>query len=68
VDGSVYATTVHSFTHGTDYTAVVSCDYLGRGDRLLLVDDFLANGSALRGLIDLVRQSRGRTLRRSSGN
>ncbi|MCI2050061.1 MAG: xanthine phosphoribosyltransferase [Lachnospiraceae bacterium] len=53
VDGSVYSTTVHSFTHGTDYTVVVSSDYLCRGDRLLLVDDFLANGSALRGLIDL---------------
>jgi xanthine phosphoribosyltransferase len=57
VDGSIYATTIHSFTHGNDYRAVVSCDYLGRGDRVLLVDDFLANGSALRGLIDLVHQA-----------
>ena len=57
VDGSIYATTIHSFTHGNDYRAVVSSDYLGRGDRVLLVDDFLANGSALRGLIDLVRQA-----------
>ncbi|WP_194611185.1 xanthine phosphoribosyltransferase [Clostridium vitabionis] len=57
VDGEVYATSVHSFTHGNDYQAVVSRDYLTRGDRVLLVDDFLANGNALRGLIDLVRQA-----------
>ena len=57
VDGYVYSTMVHSFTHGTDYNVVVSCDYLRREDSVLLVDDFLANGSALRGLIDLVRQA-----------
>ena len=57
VDGEVYATSVHSFTHGNDYQAVVSRDYLTRGDRVLLVDDFLANGNALCGLIDLVRQA-----------
>ncbi len=57
VDGAVYATVVHSFTHGTDYTVVVSRDYLLPGDRVLLVDDFLANGAALRGLVDLVRQA-----------
>ena len=57
VDGSVYATSVHSFTHGMDYTVVVSRDYLGPEDTVLLVDDFLANGAALRGLVDLVRQA-----------
>lgn len=57
VDGDVYATPVHSFTHGTDYTVMVSRDYLRAEDRVLLVDDFLANGAALRGLADLVRQS-----------
>jgi xanthine phosphoribosyltransferase len=57
VDGEVYATSVHSFTHGNDYQAVVSRDYLKHGDRVLLVDDFLANGNALRGLIDLVHQA-----------
>lgn len=53
VDGDVYSTVVHSFTHGVDYNVVVSRDYLGSEDRVLLVDDFLANGHALRGLIDL---------------
>lgn len=54
VDGSVYSTTVHSFTHHMDYDVVVSRDYLPAGERVLLVDDFLANGAALRGLIALV--------------
>ena len=57
VDGSVYSTVVHSFTHGTDYTVVVSRDYLLAGDTVLLVDDFLANGAALRGLVELCRQA-----------
>lgn len=57
VDGSVYSTVVHSFTHGTDYTVVVSRDYLLPEDTVLLVDDFLANGAALRGLVELCRQA-----------
>ena len=57
VDGSVYSTVVHSFTHGMDYTVVVSRDYLLPTDTVLLVDDFLANGAALRGLVDLVGQA-----------
>ena len=57
VDGDIYATRVHSFTHGTDYTVVVSRDYLRPEDKVLLVDDFLANGAALRGLVALVRQA-----------
>lgn len=54
VDGNVFSATAHSFTHGTDYTIMVSRDYLLPADRVLLVDDFLANGAALRGLIALV--------------
>lgn len=57
VDGSVYSTVVHSFTHGTDYNVVVSRDYLCSDDTILLVDDFLAGGNALRGLIDLCNQA-----------
>lgn len=57
VDGDIYSTTVHSFTHGTDYNVVVSSDYLTKDDRVLLVDDFLANGNALRGLVDLCSQA-----------
>ena len=56
VDGNVFSTTVHSYTHNTDYTVVVSSDYLKPEDRILLVDDFLANGKALLGLANLVSQ------------
>lgn len=57
VDGNVYSTVVHSYTHNADYTVMVSSDYLLPSDRVLLVDDFLANGKALMGLIDLVNQA-----------
>lgn len=57
VDGPTYSTTVRSFTHGCDYNVVVSADYLKRGDKILLVDDFLANGRALAGLIDICSQA-----------
>ena len=53
VDGNVYSTVVHSYTHNADYTVMVSSDYLLPSDRVLLVDDFLANGKALMGLIDI---------------
>ena len=57
VDGAVYTSVVHSYTHNADYTIVVSSDYLTGNDHVLLVDDFLANGKALMGLTDLVRQA-----------
>ena len=59
VDGAVYTSVVHSYTHGTDYTIVVSSEYLTKDDRVLLVDDFLANGCAVEGLMDLVSQAGG---------
>ena len=57
IDGSVYVTQVHSFTHGGDYDVMVAKDFLLPTDRVLLIDDFLANGSALQGLMDLVSQA-----------
>jgi len=57
VSGDVYSTIVHSFTHNTDYNVVVASDYLKEGDCVLIVDDFLAEGNALRGLIDLCSQA-----------
>ena len=57
VDGEIYKTVIHSYTHSTDYNVVVSCDYLNKGDKVLIVDDFLANGKALEGLIDIINQS-----------
>lgn len=57
IDGSVYTSQVHSFTHGTDYEVMVAKEFLSPNDRVLLVDDFLANGAALQGLMDIVHQS-----------
>ena len=57
LSGEMYQTVVHSYTHGVDYTIVVSRDFLGEKDNVLIVDDFLANGKALNGLIDIVGQA-----------
>lgn len=57
IAGEVYSTTVKSFTHGNISTVIVSKQFLRPEDRVLLVDDFLANGAALEGLIDLVEQA-----------
>ena len=53
----LYSTKVFSYTKGKTYDAVVSKSYLSKGDRVLIIDDFLANGSALQALIDLCRQA-----------
>lgn len=57
IAGDVYTTKVESFTHGTTYDIMVSKKFLGKGDRVLIVDDFLAIGNALKGLIQLVKDS-----------
>lgn len=57
IAGDVYTTRVESFTHGRVYDVIVSKEYLGPGDKVLLIDDFLANGKALEGLIDLVKEA-----------
>ena len=57
IAGEVYTTKVESFTHGRVYDVIVSKEFLGKGDKVLLIDDFLANGKALEGLIDLVEVS-----------
>ena len=53
----VYSTTVYSFTHQVSKQVLVSKRYLNPGDRVLIVDDFLANGAALEGLCDIVEQA-----------
>lgn len=57
LSGDLYQTVVHSYTHGTDYNVVVEKKYISQNDKVLLVDDFLANGKALTGLIDIVHQA-----------
>lgn len=55
IAGEVYRSQVESYTHGRIYDIIVSKEFLGKGDKVLLIDDFLANGKALEGLIDLVQ-------------
>ena len=57
IAGDVYTTKVESYTHGRVYDIIVSKEFLGEGDRVLLIDDFLANGKALEGLAELVTKS-----------
>ena len=52
-----YVAHIHSYTHGNDYQARVEKQFLQPADRVLIIDDFLANGAALDGLIDIIGQS-----------
>lgn len=57
IAGDVYTTKVQSYTHGRVYDIIVAKEFLGKGDKALLIDDFLANGKALEGLIELVEMA-----------
>lgn len=57
ISDNLYSSSVTSFTHNNTYDAVVSKDFLGADDKVLIVDDFLARGNALHGLIDIVNQA-----------
>lgn len=58
IDGDVYTSPVESFTHGQVYDIIVSKEFLTAEDRILIIDDFLANGKALEGLIKLVEDAK----------
>lgn len=53
----VYTSKVESYTHGTTYDIVVSKQFLSPNDKVLIIDDFLAKGSALKGLISLIESA-----------
>ena len=57
LSGEVYSTKVQSFTHKRVYDVVVSKKFIGPEDHVLIIDDFLANGCALQGLIQLVQEA-----------
>ena len=57
LNGDVYQTTVHSFTKATDYELTLSKKYISQDDRILIIDDFLANGEAALGAIRLVEEA-----------
>ena len=55
IDSNLYSAEVTSYTHGIDYTITVPRSYLNKDDSVLLIDDFLANGCALEGLVLLTK-------------
>ena len=57
LDGELYTSTVHSYTYGKDFTVTLSKKFLSKEDTVLLIDDFLAVGKAMRGLIDICNQA-----------
>ncbi len=59
MDKDVYFTQIYSYTHSKINDVVVAKRFLGKQDHVLIIDDFLANGCALEGLIDIVRQAGG---------
>ena len=57
IDGGVFSSPVHSFTHGKTYDVMVSVKFLKPDENVLIIDDFLANGKAALGLVDIVHQA-----------
>lgn len=59
IDGDMYIAEVESFTHKCKNQVIVSKKFLSENDHVLIIDDFLANGCALRGLISIINQAGG---------
>lgn len=59
IDGDMYVAEVESFTHKCKNQVIVSKKFLNKDDRVLIIDDFLANGCALQGLISIVNEAGG---------
>lgn len=57
LDGEVYTTQIESFTHKRTYDVIVSKKYIHAGEHILIIDDFLANGCAVHGLIDMIEKA-----------
>lgn len=57
IDGGVYTSTVHSFTYGKTYDIMVSEKFISKDENILVIDDFLANGKATLGLMDIIQKA-----------
>lgn len=57
IAADVYSTQVQSYTHGRIYDVIVSQEFLNENDKILIIDDFLAQGCALKGLISLIKDA-----------
>ena len=62
ISNDVYSVEIDSFTHGNTYTAVVDKAFLNEGDKILIVDDFLAIGNAVKGLIKMISSANAETV------
>ncbi len=57
IEGGLYKSEIFSFTYKKTVNLIVSAEWLGENERVLVIDDFLANGEALRGVIDIAHQA-----------
>ena len=57
LDGDQYSTSIYSFTKQREFPVIVAKKFLNPGERVLIIDDFLANGKALRGLLDICQHA-----------
>ena len=57
LDGESYVTKIESFTHKRTYDVIVSKKYLKEGEHILIIDDFMANGCAVNGLLDILEEA-----------
>lgn len=58
LDKETYESTVHSYTKNITYTIRVSKKYINEGENILIIDDFLANGKAVEGLLDIIKKAK----------
>ena len=57
IEGGLYKSEIFSYTYKKTVNLIVSSEWISANDRVLVIDDFLANGEALRGVIDIVHQA-----------
>ncbi|OQB24036.1 MAG: Xanthine phosphoribosyltransferase [Firmicutes bacterium ADurb.Bin182] len=57
IEGGLYRSDIYSYTYKKQVTLILSKQWLTEKDRVLIIDDFLANGEALRGLIEIIKQA-----------
>lgn len=57
IEGGLYKSDIYSYTYKKKVTLIVASQWLGPDDKVLIIDDFLANGEALRGLVEIVQES-----------
>jgi xanthine phosphoribosyltransferase len=62
MDNSVYEAEVFSFTKNTTYNVRVAKDFITADEKILIIDDFLANGKAIEGLMDIINQGKAKTV------